>query len=220
MIDEDGEITGTKGEILEKFEAVSKASDAKTAQGSVNYYPDVLYKSSNYVYWMDHNPSGSNWGSAASGTAFTDVTSVSNVSLQSGSNGTAATIGQKKTAYEKFSDGETVDVGLIIAGKGDATHIGNLITIAENRKDAVVFCSPERADVVGVANANTQKSNVVSFFNTIQSSSYVVFDSGYKYAYDRYNDVYRFVPLNGDVAGLAARTDPVSYTHLTLPTKA
>ena len=210
VIDEDGEITGTKGEILEKFEAVSKASDAKTAQGSVNYYPDVLYKSSNYVYWMDHNPSGSNWGSAASGTAFTDVTSVSNVSLQSGSNGTAATIGQKKTAYEKFSDGETVDVGLIIAGKGDATHIGNLITIAENRKDAVVFCSPERADVVGVANANTQKSNVVSFFNTIQSSSYVVFDSGYKYAYDRYNDVYRFVPLNGDVAGLAARTDLIA----------
>ena len=66
-----------------------------------------------------------------------------------------------KTAYEKFADGETVDVGLIIAGKGDATHIGNLITIAENRKDAVVFASPERSDVVGVADANTQKSNVV-----------------------------------------------------------
>jgi len=210
VIDEDGEITGTKGEILEKFEAVSKASDAKTTQGSVNYYPDVIYKSSNYIYWMDHNPSGSNWGSAASGTTYTDVTAVSNVSLQSGSDGTAATIGQKKTAYEKFSDGETVDVGLIMAGAGDATHIGNLITIAENRKDAVVFASPERADVVGVADANTQKSNVVGFFNGIQSSSYVVFDSGYKYMYDRYNDVYRFVPLNGDVAGLAARTDLVA----------
>ena len=210
VIDEDGEISGSKGDILEKFEAVSKASDAKTAQGSVNYYSDVIYNGSNYIYWMDHNPSGSNWGSAASGTTFTDVTSVSNVSLQSGSNGTAATIGQRKTAYEKFEDGETVDVGLIMAGKGDATHIGNLITIAENRKDAVVFASPERSDVVGVADANTQKSNVVSFFNGIQSSSYVVFDSGYKYMYDRYSDVFRFVPLNGDVAGLAARTDLVA----------
>ena len=210
VIDEDGEITGTKGDVLETFEAVSKASDAKDAQGNVNYYPDVIYKSSNYIYWMDHNSGGSNWGSAANGTTFTDVTAVSNVSLQSGSDGTTATTGQRKTAYEKFEDGETVDVGLIIAGAGDATHIGNLITIAENRKDAVVFASPERSDVVGIADANTQKSNVVAFFNSIQSSSYVVFDSGYKYTYDRYNDVYRFVPLNGDVAGLAARTDLVA----------
>ena len=210
VIDEDGEITGTKGDVLETFEAVSKASDAKDAQGNVNYYPDVIYKSSNYIYWMDHNSGGSNWGSAANGTTFTDVTAVSNVSLQSGSDGTTATIGQKKTAYEKFSDGETVDVGLIMAGAGDATHIGNLITIAENRKDAVVFASPERSDVVGVADANTQKSNVVSFFQGIQSSSYVVFDSGYKYMYDRYSDVFRFVPLNGDMAGLAARTDLVA----------
>ena len=92
---------------------------------------------------MDHNASGSNWGSASNRTTFTDVTAVSNVSLQSGSDGTTATTGQVKTAYEKFADAETVDVGLIIAGKGDATHIDNLITIAENRKDAVVFASPE-----------------------------------------------------------------------------
>ena len=159
---------------------------------------------------MDHNPSGSNWGSATSGTTFTDVTAISNVSLQSGSDGTTATTGQKKTAYEKFADGETVDIGLIISGAGDKTHIDNLITIAENRKDAVVFASPERADVVGVANANTQKSNVIDFFNQINSSSYIVFDSGYKYMYDRYSDVYRYVPLNGDMAGLSARTDLIA----------
>jgi len=210
VIDKEGTITGIKGEILEKFEAVSKASDAKTSQGSVNYYIDVIYKSSNYIYWMDHNASGSNWGNATSGTTFTDVTAISNVSLQSGSDGTTATTGQKKTAYEMYSDGETVDIGLIIAGSGDAVHIDNLITIAENRKDSVVFCSPERSDVVGVANSNTQKSNVVSFFNGINSSSYVVFDSGYKYMYDRYSDVYRYVPLNGDTAGLSARTDLIA----------
>tara|TARA_B100000497_G_scaffold100342_1_gene113761 strand:- start:6 stop:1925 length:1920 start_codon:yes stop_codon:yes gene_type:complete len=210
VIDEDGTITGIKGEILEKFEAVSKASDSKTSQGSVNYYIDVIYKSSNYIYWMDHNASGSNWGSATSGTTFTDVTAISNVSLQSGSDGTTATTGQKKTAYEMFADGETVDIGLIISGAGDKVHIDNLITIAENRKDAVVFASPERADVVGIANANTQKSNVIDFFNQINSSSYIVFDSGYKYMYDRYSDVYRYVPLNGDTAGLSARTDLIA----------
>ena len=210
IIDEDGGLVGTKGDVLEKFEAVSKASDAKSPQGDTNYYSDVIYNSSSYVYWMDHNASGSNWGTAAAGTAFTDVTSVSDVSLSNGADGSAATTAQIKSAYEKFQDSETTDVGLIIAGAGDSTHIDNLITIAENRKDCVVFASPERSDVVNVTNSATQKDNVVNFFNGISSSSYVFFDSGYKYMYDRYNDVYRYVPLNGDMAGLAARTDMVA----------
>ena len=210
VIDATGSISGVKGSVLETYGAVSKASDSKTAQGSTNYYPDVIYNQSSYIYWMDHNASGTTWGQAAANTVYTDVTSVSDVTLQSGSDGSAATTGQKRTAYEKFADAETVDVGLIMAGSGDATHIGNLITIAENRKDAIVFCSPERSDVVNVADANTQKSNVVSFFNGINSSSYVMFDSGYKYMYDRYADVYRYVPLNGDTAGLSARTDLIA----------
>ena len=159
---------------------------------------------------MDHNASGTNWGNTATGTTFTNVTVPTLTSLQSGSDGTTVTTAQKKTAYEKFLDSETVDVGLIIAGSGDATHVDNVITIAEDRKDAVAFVSPERSDVVNIANANTQTSNVVGFYNSIRSSSYVVFDSGYKYQYDRYNDVYRFVPLNGDIAGLSARTDLIA----------
>ena len=209
VVDEDGGITGTKGEVLEVFEAVSKASDAKGAQGDTNYYPTVIQNKSNYIYWMDHNASGSNWGSAAT-TSFTAVTAVSNVSLQSGADGSTRTNAQLLTSYEKFKDAETVDVGLIIAGKGDATHIDNLITIAEDRKDAVVFASPERSDVVGVTSAASQATNVIGFFNGIRSSSYVMFDSGYKYQYDRYNDVYRYVPLNGDLAGLSARTDLIA----------
>ncbi len=210
VVDEDGQITGTKGDVLETFGAVSKASDAKTAQGSNNYYPDVIYNQSNYIYWMDHNAGGSNWGTAASGLTFTNVTAVSEVSLANGNDGTVATTAQKLTAYTKFADAETVEVSLIMAGNGDATHIDNLITIAENRKDAVVFASPERSDVVNIADDNTQKTNVVSFFNGIRSTSYAVFDSGYKYAYDRYNDLYRYVPLNGDIAGLTARTDLIA----------
>ena len=210
VIDEDGGIAQSKGEVLEKFSAVSKGSDAKTTQGGTNYYPDVLYNQSNYIFWMDHDSSGTNWGNAVSGTTFTAVATASAVSLSNGSDGSAATTGQKLIANQKFADGDTVDVGLLMAGDGDATHVDNLITIAENRMDCVAFASPERSDVVNIADANTQKDNVIGFFNPIRSSSYVVFDSGYKYMYDRYNDVYRYVPLNGDTAGLAARTDLVA----------
>ena len=210
VVDEDGVITGTQNTVLEVYSKLSKASDAKSPQGDSNYYPTVILNKSKYVYWMDHNAGGSNWGSAASGVTFTAVTTPTLTSLQSGSDGSAITNAQKKTAYEKFLDSETVDIGLIIAGAGDSTHVDNVISIAEDRKDAVVFVSPERTDVVNVANANTQTSNVIGFYNTIRSSSYVVFDSGYKYQYDRYNDVYRYVPLNGDIAGLSARTDLVA----------
>ena len=211
VVDEDGGISGTPGRVLEAFSSMSKAADAKTPQGDTNYYPDVIYNKSNHIYWMDHNTSGTNWGSNASGVTFTSVTTPTLESLSGGSNGSTITDAQLKTAYEKFQDSETVDVGLIMAGpSGSATHVDNLITIAEERKDAIVFASPQRADVVNITNSNTQMQNVKDFFDSIRSSSYAVFDSGYKYAYDRYNDVYRFVPLNGDIAGLAARTDTVA----------
>jgi len=210
VVDETGDITGKAGDVLEVYDSVSKASDAKTPQGDDNYYPNVIFNKSKYVYWLDHNSGGTNWGVGGTGTTFTAVTAVSNVSLASGNNGTAGTTAQLKTAYEKYTDAETVDVNLIIAGKGDATHIDNLVTIAESRKDCVVFASPERSDVVYVSNSETQTNNVKGFFDGITSSSYLVFDSGYKYTYDKYNDVFRFVPLNGDIAGLAARTDLIA----------
>ena len=212
VVDEDGGITGTAGEVLEVYDSVSKGSDAKTPQGDTNYYVDVLYNQSEYIYWMDHVATGSNWGSAVAGLTFTALSAPFARSLASGADGSAVTTAQLKTAYEKYNDADTVDANLIIAGKGDATHIDNLITIAENRKDAIVFVSPERADVVNVANSTTQTTNVKGFFDGIRSSSYVVFDSGYKYTYDKYNDIFRYVPLNGDIAGLAARTDLIADT--------
>ena len=211
VVDEDGAISGTPGEVLEVFSKMSKASDAKTPQGDTNYYPTVIKNKSNYIYWMDHNTGGTNWGSAATGITFTAVTDPVLESLTGGTAGSTVTDGELQTAYTKFADAETVDVGLIIAGpSGSTTHVDNLITIAENRKDAIVFASPQRSDVVNITNSNTQTTNVIGFFDLIRSSSYVLFDSGYKYAYDRYNDVYRYVPLNGDTAGLAARTDLVA----------
>ena len=211
VVDEDGGITGTAGDVLEVYDSVSKASDGKTPQGDTIYYPDVIYNKSAYIYWLDHHSSGTNWGTAALGLTFTSVTTVKNDSLSAGANGSTVTDAQLQTAYNKFNDPETVDINLIIAGpSGSATHVDNLITIAENRKDSVVFASPQRSDVVNVAASSTQSSNVSGFFDNIRSSSYVVFDSGYKYQYDRYNDVFRYVPLNGDIAGLTCRTDLIA----------
>ena len=212
VIDEDGGITGTAGEVLEVYDSVSVAGDAKTPQGDSNYYKDVIYNRSQYIYWTAHESTGAagNRGDPALGLPFTAVSAINNASLSGGADGSAASIAQLKTAYELYEDADTVDVNLIIAGKGDATHIDNLITIAENRKDAIIFASPERSDVVNVTNTNTQTTNVIDFFDNIRSSSYVVFDSGYKYTYDRYNDLYRYVPLNGDMAGLSARTDLIA----------
>ena len=212
VVDEDGGITGTAGEVLEVYDSVSVAGDAKTPQGDSNYYKDVIYNRSQYIYWTAHESTGAagNWGDPALGVTFTAVSALNDASLSGGADGSATSVAELKTAYERYQDADTVDVNLIIAGKGDATHIDNLITVAENRKDAIVFASPERTDVVGVTSSTTQTTNVKAFFDGIRSSSYVVFDSGYKYTYDKYNDVFRYVPLNGDIAGLAARTDLVA----------
>ena len=223
VIDEDGSITGTAGTILETFEGVSQAHDAKDASGNSNYYPDVIYRESKYIYWIDHISTLSD-GLTKVGTTFDntvgDAFVVSNTSLSGGTDDFVATNAEIATAYEKFLDAENVDIDLLICGpsqtSADATgdtKATAVMDIATARKDCVAFISPARADVVGVANAVTQTQNVVSFADGLPSTSYAVIDSGYKYMYDRYNDVYRFVPLNGDTAGLCARTDNIADSH-------
>ena len=220
VVDEDGGITGTAGEILETFAGVSQANDAKDASGNSNYYPDVIYRQSKYIYWIDHISTLSD-GVAKTGTTFdnslTNAFNVDNVSLASGTDDFVATNAEIATAYEKFNDTENVDLSLLLCGpsqtNADATgdtKATAVIDIANDRKDCVAFISPARADVVDVANAVTQTQNVVGFADGLPSSSYAVIDSGYKQMYDKYNDVYRFVPLNGDIAGLCARTDNIA----------
>ena len=220
VIDEDGGITGTAGSILETFASVSQATDAKTSTGSSNYYPNVIYNTSKFIYWVDHLATLSD-GLAKTGTTFDntvgDAFVVSNTSLASGTDDFVATNAEIATAYEKFADTETVDLSLLICGPSQTgedatgdTKASAVMDIATARKDCVAFISPARADVVDVTNAITQTANVKSFADGLPSSSYAVIDSGYKYMYDKYNDVYRFVPLNGDTAGLCARTDDVA----------
>ena len=85
-----------------------------------------------------------------------------------------------------------------------------LTALVEKRRDCVAFASPFRSATVGVSSSNTATNNVIDAFDLCPSSSYMVFDSGYKYMFDKYNDVFRFVPLNGDTAGLCAFTDQIA----------
>ena len=207
VIDEDGLFSGTRGTVLEKFGFVSKASDARDDSGNANYYKQVLQSKSKYIYWASHPTTlstGTSWGSSANNTAFANLTSNVTVSLSGGVDGTITTA-NVVTAYDSFNNAESVDIALIVSGPADATLATALITTAETRKDCVVFLSPPKSNCVD--NAGSETSAITTYRNTLTSSSYAVLDSNWKYQYDKYSDVYRWVPLNGDVAGLCARTD-------------
>jgi phage tail sheath protein FI len=207
VVDEDGLFTGTRGTILEKFEFVSKALDAKDDSGNANYYKQVLQNKSKYIHWLSHPTTistGTSWGSSANATAFANLTANVTVSLSGGVDGTISTA-NVVTAYDYFNNAEAVDVALIVSGPADTTLSTSLISIAEARKDCVVFLSPPKSNVVD--NAGSETTAITTYRNTLTSSSYAVLDSNWKYQYDKYSDVYRWVPMNGDVAGLCARTD-------------
>ncbi len=248
--------------VLEIFANLSVNSNAKGPQGDSIFYPDVIYRQSNFVYWMDHNTGGTNWGTDVDGTQEGDILldghsategagdkllldgtdgsstdNGDNIDLEDGSStyatlslptrselsgGTddyAVTAGELKTAYDRFADTESLDVNLILGGRGGGsgdsaslqdTHVTMLTAFVETRRDCVAFVSPHRSATVNVNSSLTQTDNVIDAFNLCPSSSFVVYDSGYKYMYDKYNDLFRFVPLNGDTAGLCAFTDQIA----------
>lgn len=204
VVDEDGKFTGVANTVLEKFAFVSKASDAISDSGDTNYYKTVINNQSQYIWWLGHQPGASNWGNTASSTTFTNINTPFSASLSAGADGT---IGNSEviTAYGYFANADVVDVSLLISGPGNATVATSLISTAESRKDVLVFLSPTKASVVN--NAGSEATSILSYRNSLSSSSYAVLDSGYKYQFDKYNNVYRWVPLNGDIAGTCARTD-------------
>ena len=206
-----GRITGTPGTVLEKFSFVSKASDAKRSDGSSAYYKDVVNNQSKYIWWMDHpaNAANTNWGSQAAGITFGNLTSNAYATLSGGVSSDIPTDGNLMTSFAIFANDEAYDVSLIPLGNVSSTVATYVINnVAEVRKDCLVFVSPELTDVLN--NANSEATDVTGFRDVLPSTSYAVLDSGWKYQYDRYNDVYRWIPLNGDIAGLAVRTDFVA----------
>jgi phage tail sheath protein FI len=208
VLDTTGRISGTANTILEKFSFLSKASDAKTDDGSSNYYKEVINSRSKYIWWLSHPSEGTNWGRiAGDNLVYTKVASTDYT--LSGGVTAAPSAANRNTTYDLFSNPDSVDISFILSGEtSGSTTITALSAIAESRKDCVVFISPQRTDVID--NAGNEATSLETWRRQTVStiaSSYIVCDSGWKYQFDKYNDVYRWVPLNGDIAGLCARTD-------------
>ena len=219
----DADVAGQRGSsVIETFASMSKSSVARTAQGNSNYYADVIFRESNFIYWTDHISAGSNWGTDTT-TTYTSVIPITIDSLTGGTTDHAVTAGELELAYDKFADTETHDINLVVGGKGGGagdtaatqdTHVTMITALVDSRKDCVGFVSPYRSATVGVASSAATSAravnNVKTAFDLCPASSYMVYDSAYKYMYDKYNDVYRYVPLCGDTAGLCAYTDGVA----------
>lgn len=215
VIDEQGAFSGTKGTILEKFAYVSKASDAKKEDGTNNYYKNVLNDTSKYIYWMDHPTAGADWGTPASGVAFDSLVSAVSATLIGGVDDLAPSDANLQAAFLLFDNAELYDVSFVITGAVNPTVAKYVVdNIATIRKDCVAFLSPATATATVITGATSASilTDTLTYRNSSLNvdTSYAILDSGWKYQYDRYNDKYRWVPLNGDIAGLCARTD---YTN-------
>jgi hypothetical protein len=210
VIDQDGLFTGTQGAVLEKFAFVSKASDGKKPDGTNNYYKNVLNARSEYVYWMDHPTGVADWGTSAAANIFDSLSAAITSDLDGGTDDFALTEAEKQNAFALFANAERFDISLVMLGKASAPTAQYVISnICETRLDCIALISPENVltgDVI-IGSTSTEISQITAYRDALSSTSYAVMDSGYKYQYDRYNDVYRYIPLNGDVAGLCARTD-------------
>lgn len=212
VVDQDGKFSGVSGSILEVFQGLSRATDAKSADGASIYYKNAINQGSRYIWWANDR-SGAVSNVALSVTTSTNLKpfTVDFVSGQDGLSEANVTVATLASGYDLFKPIEAVDVSLIMQGKPigatSNSQLANYLidNIATLRKDCVVFVSPD--DAVVKNNTGNEASALVTWRNNINDSTYAMIDSGYKYMYDRYNDIYRYVPLNGDVAGLTARTE-------------
>lgn len=210
VVDQDGAITGTSGSIVEVYENLSQAPDAKTEQGAGNYYKTVINQESPYIWWAAHNTNMGNGGVRADlGTNYPGNDLPVTASFTNGKDGATPSSAQKIAGWNLFDDADEVNISFALGSSADTTLATHIITnVADVRKDCIAVISPERADVVNNnAYVGKERDDIISFRNGLPSSSYAVMDSGWKYMYDKYNDVFRYVPLNGDTAGLMVQTD-------------
>ena len=214
VVDKNGEISGTPGTVLEVFSNLSRATDAKNSDGSTAHYKSVINDFSKYI-WAGYDRTGAASATAAlvaSSSATTPYTQ-SFVGGRDGGSESTVSVGALASAYDLFADSSAVDISLLMTasarGSSGGAQLANYLidNIAEIRKDCVVFLSPEKADVFGAGVDGAQVTNVTGFRDNVRASSYAIMDSGYKYQYDKYNDIYRWIPLNGDTAGMTARND-------------
>lgn len=215
VIDKAGVFTGQPGTILEKFAFVSKGSDARNADGTNNYYQQVINTTSRYL-WADNQPDENNWGTSVVNTEFDNLSGADDLTamaagkpLSGGLEGSTPGASEIQAGFDLYTNVEQYDVSLMITGAVTPATAKYIVQIAESRKDCIAFVSPSTSGG-GVITGNTVLADTIEFrtdstFNV--NTSYAVLDSGWKYQYDRYNDKYRWVPLNADIAGVCARTD-------------
>jgi hypothetical protein len=217
VIDEDGAISGEAGTILELYSDVSVSSTAKLPSGKTNYYKEVIEQESSWVKVANtthFEAAGSVSSYESLGTNYGLSGNTAILSAGVGTDGrseSAATLADLAGGFDLFKNANEIDVSFVLGGKSDdAGNVGTYLVsnVADYRKDCVAFISPAKSDVVDESKSEAKLANIIAFKNSIPNSSYAVFDSGYKYRYDRYNDVYRYTPLNGDIAGLASRVEP------------
>jgi len=207
VIDEDGDITGEEGTVVETFSNLSTTEGATRSDGTNKYYKTVI---ENQSAWIKANviPTG---GTDPIGTAAGKLSKYE--SLAGGTDAKTesnATLAQLAFAWDELKNTNEIDINFILQGKADddATRANYIISnVADYRKDCVAYLSPAKSDVVDATATNTKMNNAIDYRNKLQSTSYAFLDSGYKYRYDKYNDKYRWTPLNGDMAGLASRVD-------------
>lgn len=201
-----GRWTGVPGTVLEVFQLMSKASTAKTDDGSSNYYVNVINDRSKFLRWGGHLNTMTNAGTTAFGTVFGGSAQPTTATLQGGADGNAVAAADRVLGWDLFRNQDEVDVSILLGGPATQTVAVHMINnVAEFRQDCIAVFSPPRATVVN--NAGGEAVAVSNYRNTLPSTSWAVLDSGWKYQYDKYNDVYRYVPLNGDVGGLMVFTD-------------
>lgn len=206
IVDAQGKWTGVAGQILEVFQDVSKARDAKFDDGSNAYYKEFINQNSQYVRWAGHENSIANIGNEASSTTFGTPDLPINYTLIGGSNGATPGSDEKIEGYSLFRNTEEIDISFVLGSDNTQTVAVYIINnICEYRKDCVAFLSPPRNYVVN--NRGNEARDILTYRNLLPSTSYAALDGNWKYQYDRYNDVYRFVPMNGDVGGINVRTD-------------
>lgn len=219
VVDTDGYISGIPGSVIEKFAFVSKAADSILFGSGSNYYVNIVNRNSKYIWWAGHpttNLSGTGVGFGSNVNPlvpFETLTTASTVVLAHGDDGGEATDGEIILAYETFENSETYDFSLLIAGPSNAVISNDLVALAETRQDIVVFLSPvSLTDGPIIGSTSPRIDEIVNYRKVIlnANSSYAFMDSGWKYQYDKYNDIYRWVPLNGDIAGLTSRSDEVA----------
>lgn len=225
VLDATGKISGTKNTILEKFQNLSKSVEAQTSEGGDNYYANVLRFASEYLYFGKHDSTNVTasyagyttgiWGSGIQDGRIYTMLGYQSYDLAGGVDGYDVSAGDLTAGYDYFSDTEAINLDYVLAGPLLSTRVDSItvaqkcINIASSRKDCMAFVSPYKAAVIGTlaASVDQQRDNVIDFFDGVGSpTSYAVFDSGWKYIYDRFNDTYRYVPCNGDVAGLCVET--------------